>query len=115
MIKIRNRRMRQKRARAKITGTQDTPRLNVFRSNLHIYGSLIDDETGKTILSVNDKEIKKTDNKTKAQIAYEVGVLLGGKAKTKKIKKTVFDRAGNKYKGRVKNLAEGARKGGLTF
>ncbi len=115
MKKASGRRDRQKRVRAKIKGTKDIPRLNVFRSNLYIYGSLIHDEAGKTILSVNDKEIKKREDKTKVEKAFEVGILLGERAKTKKIKKAVFDRAGYKYHGRVKALAEGTRKGGLSF
>lgn len=115
MIKIKGRRFRQKRVRAKIKGAPDMPRLNIFRSNLHIYGSLIDDGVGKTILSVSDRQIKKRNGKTKTQTAYEVGILLSKKAKIKKIKKVVFDRAGYKYLGRVKAFAEGARGGGLKF
>jgi large subunit ribosomal protein L18 len=110
-----NKRLRRhKRVRAKIKGTAKVPRLCVFRSNKHIYGQLIDDEKGKILLSAKDLEIKKVV-KDKIVIAKEVGKLLAEKAITKKYKKVVFDRAGYKYHGRVKALAEGAREGGLKF
>lgn len=106
------RKKRHKRVRAKIKGTAKVPRLCVFRSHKHIYGQLIDDEKGKTILSVSDKEVKA---KNKIETAKEVGKTLAQKAVEKKIKKIVFDRGGYKYHGRVKALAEGAREGGLKF
>ena len=113
MIRLSGRKKRQKRVRAKIKGTLERVRLNIFRSNLHIYGSLVDDK-GKVIFSVNDKEVK--DKKgTGTEKAYKVGLLLGEKAKFKKITKVVFDRAGYKYHGRVRALAQGAREGGLKF
>ena len=113
MIRSSGRKKRQKRVRAKIKGTLERVRLNIFRSNLHIYGSLVDDK-GKVIFSVNDKEVK--DKKgTGTEKAYKVGLLLGEKAKFKKITKVVFDRAGYKYHGRVRALAQGAREGGLKF
>ncbi len=101
-----NKRLRRhKRVRAKIKGTAKVPRLCVFRSNKHIYGQLIDDEKGKILLSAKDNIV----------IAKKVGKLLAEKAIVKKYKKVVFDRAGYKYHGRVKSLAEGAREGGLKF
>ena len=127
------RQKRHKRVRAKIHGTAKVPRLCVFRSNRHIYAQLIDDEKGKTLVSANDLIIKpKTKSqkvKTKNQkgekdkkmltkkigLAYEVGKLIAKKASEKKIKKVVFDRGGYKYHGRLKALAEGARKAGLKF
>jgi large subunit ribosomal protein L18 len=110
-----NKRLRRhKRVRARIKGTAKVPRLCVFRSNKHIYGQLIDDEKGKILLSVKDLEIKKPA-KDNIVIAKEVGKLLAEKAIAKKYKKVVFDRAGYKYHGRVKALAEGAREGGLKF
>jgi len=113
MIRSSGRKKRQKRVRAKIKGTLERVRLNIFRSNLHIYGSLVDNK-GKVIFSVNDKEVK--DKKgTGTEKAYKVGLLLGEKAKFKKITKVVFDRAGYKYHGRVRALAQGAREGGLKF
>ena len=113
MIRSSGRKKRQKRVRAKIKGTLERVRLNIFRSNLHIYGSLVDNK-GKVIFSVNDKEVK--DKKgTGTEKAYKVGLLLGEKAKFKKITEVVFDRAGYKYHGRVRALAQGAREGGLKF
>jgi len=85
---------------------------------------LIDDQTGKVILSASDYEVKKSDTPktskdkkegTKIKIAYEVGKLIAKKAQEKKIKKVVFDRGGFVYHGRVKALAQGAREGGLEF
>lgn len=108
------RQRRHKSIRAKIKGTAKVPRLFVFRSNKHIYGQLIDDEKGKTLLTVKDLEIKKA-SKGKIAIAKEVGKLLAEKAVANKYKKVVFDRGGYKYHGRVKALAEGAREKGLKF
>jgi len=96
---------RHRRVRAKINGTAETPRLCVFRSNQYIYAQIIDDEKGKTIASA------KGDLKN----AKEVGSEVAEKAMAQKIVKIVFDRAGYKYHGRVKSLAEGAREKGLKF
>jgi large subunit ribosomal protein L18 len=104
---------RHKRIRAKIIGTKETPRLYVFRSNKHIYAQLIDDGKGKTLISAKDTDIKKKIKKT--ELATEVGKLIAKKALENKIEKIVFDRAGYKYHGRVKSLADGARQGGLKF
>jgi len=108
---------RHKRIRAKINGTSDIPRLCVFRSNNHIYAQLIDDQKGVVISAASDKEIKKDkgSKKGKTELAFETGKLIAQKAKKRKIERIVFDRAGYKYHGRVKALAEGARKGGLRF
>jgi large subunit ribosomal protein L18 len=107
---------RHKRIRAKMKGTAEVPRLCVFRSNKHVYGQLIDDEKGKTILSSSDFELKKSKIKSqKLKIAHEIGKLLAKKAMEKKIEKIVFDRGGYKYHGRIKALADGAREGGLKF
>lgn len=103
------------RVRSKIFGTAKLPRLSVFRSNTHIYGQLIDDEKGVTLASFSDLKIKKTKELKKTEIAGMVGEELAKKAAAKKIKKVVFDRNGLRYHGRVKALAEGARKGGLEF
>jgi len=113
-VKREKRQLRHKRVRAKIMGTAKIPRLCVFRSNKHIYGQLIDDEKGKTLLIASDLEIKKVKVK-KIDIAQQVGQLLAKKAIDKKIEKIIFDRGGYKYHGRVKALAEGARQGGLKF
>lgn len=110
---------RRVKVRAKISGTADRPRLAVHRSLLNIFAQLIDDTTGKTLLSVHSKKIdKKADageRKGKTAIAYLVGKELATQAKDKKIVKVVFDRAGFQYQGRVQALADGAREGGLEF
>ena len=123
-IKREKRIRRHKRVRAKIFGTSKVPRFCVFRSNKHIYGQLIDDEKGKTLLSVSDfkigklkikKEKEKIERKAKIARAYEIGKMIAEKALEEKIKKVVFDRGGYKYHGRVKAVAEGARDAGLLF
>lgn len=133
-IKREKRIQRHKRVRAKIFGTEERPRLCVFRSNKHIYAQLIDDEMGKTLLTVHDMELKRkkssssaktTKEKTRGKeekqytlqekLAYEVGKLIAQRASDKKIEKVVFDRDGYRYHGRVKALAEGVREGGLKF
>ncbi len=107
---------RHARIRAKISGTYDRPRLSIFRSNKYIYAQLIDDETGKTLVAASDIGIKQgKTKKTKTEYAKEVGSLVAKAAKTKKIKTVVFDRGGFIFAGRVKSLAEGARKEGLVF
>lgn len=105
--------IRHKRVRAKVQGDASKPRLCVFRSNQYIYAQLIDDATGKTILSVNDIEMKGKDKKSDS--SKKLGKILAEKALEKKIAEVVFDRGGYKYHGRVKALAEGAREGGLKF
>jgi large subunit ribosomal protein L18 len=105
--------IRHKRVRAKVSGDKSKPRLCVFRSNQHIYAQLVDDSTGKTILSINDVELKKKDKKSDS--ARKLGKALAEKSLEKKISEVVFDRGGYKYHGRVKALAEGAREGGLKF
>ncbi|MFA5714307.1 MAG: 50S ribosomal protein L18 [Candidatus Paceibacterota bacterium] len=105
--------IRHKRVRAKVLGSESKPRLCVFRSSQHIYAQLIDDATGKTILAVNDIELKGKDKK--ADSAKKIGKMIAEKAVEKKISEVIFDRGGYKYHGRVKALAEGAREGGLKF
>ena len=99
------RKRRHRRVRAKIKGTGEVPRLCVFRSNKYIYAQIIDDEKGKTLASAK-AELNKAD---------KVGESIAKKAIDQKINKVVFDRGGYKYHGRVKTLAEAARKGGLKF
>ncbi len=111
--KIRHRRVRQK-----VTGTVSRPRLCVFRSLNHIHAQLIDDSMGQTLVSMNtlDSQVRsKTDGMGKSKKAEIVGTLLAEKALNKGIKQVVFDRGGYKYHGRVKALAEAARKTGLEF
>jgi large subunit ribosomal protein L18 len=116
--KTEKRQSRHRRIRAKIKGTSSVPRIGVFRSNKHIYAQLIDDEKGKIILIASDLELKKKSGK-KFDLALQVGELLAKKVldlpATHKIEKVVFDRGGYQYHGRVKALADGARKGGLKF
>jgi large subunit ribosomal protein L18 len=105
---------RQKAIRAKISGTKERPRLNVFRSSKHTYAQIIDDNKQVTIISMSDKSATDT-KKTKTEKAFQLGEKIAEKAKEKKIDKIVFDRSGYLYHGRVKALADGARKGGLKF
>lgn len=104
---------RHNRVRAKVSGTADAPRLNVFRSNKGLYLQLIDDVKGVTLLSVTEAEIK--EGKTKVEKAKVAGRLMAKKAQEKDIKKVVFDRGGYQYHGRTQAVAEGAREGGLEF
>ena len=106
---------RHKRVRGKISGTAERPRLNVFRSNANIYAQVIDDTTGTTLCAAStlDKEIEGNGgNKTAARA---VGKLVAERCKAKGIDTVVFDRGGYLYHGRVAELAEGAREGGLEF
>ena len=102
------------RIREKIIGTEQVPRLVVFRSNKHIYAQLINDATSRTIVASSDHKISK-DKANKIEIAKKVGLSLASSAAKKNVKNVVFDRAGYKYHGRVKALAEGSREGGLSF
>lgn len=106
---------RKLRVRAKVSGTKARPRLSVFRSNREIYAQIIDDEMGKTLVSVSAKDRAALKTKTKTERAEGLGEIIAGKALKAKIKKVVFDKSGYKYHGRVKAVAEGARKGGLEF
>lgn len=120
MAKINKRKLRHLRIRKKIVGTQDLPRLSVFRSNKNIYAQLIDDKSNKTIVWASSlKNIKsKSEEKTKLSkkdFASLVGESLAKAATAKKITRVVFDRSGYKYHGRIKSLAESARLGGLKF
>lgn len=109
------RQTRHKRVRGKISGTAACPRLNVFRSLQNIYAQLIDDDKGVTLASAStvEKEFEEYGGNTGA--ARKVGELLAKRAVEKDITKVVFDRGGYIYHGRVKELAEGAREGGLKF
>lgn len=120
MIKkvVRNdaRKARHDRVRAKVSGTKEMPRLNVFRSNNNIFAQIIDDEAGVTLVSASsiDKELK-LENGGNIDAAKKVGELIAERAKKAKISKVVFDRGGYLYHGRVKALAEAAREKGLEF
>lgn len=106
---------RHKRVRSKISGTSECPRLNVFRSASNIYAQLIDDVAGVTLASASslDKEIKGYGGNKES--ARKVGQLIAQRATEKGISTVVFDRGGYIFHGRVKELAEGAREGGLKF
>ena len=106
---------RHKRVRAKVSGTPEMPRLNVFRSEANIYAQIIDDVSGVTLVSASslDKAVEGYGGNVAAATA--VGKLVAERAKAKGIETVVFDRGGYLYHGRVKALAEGAREGGLQF
>ena len=113
------RKRRHLRVRAKISGTPDRPRLNVFRSSAHTYAQLIDDTRGHTIAAASSREPDVLDrlngSATKSDKARAVGQLIGQRAKEAGIESVVFDRGGYKFHGRVKAVAEGAREAGLKF
>lgn len=106
---------RHARVRAKVTGTALRPRLNVFRSNSNIYAQLIDDVAGVTLVSASSVEKDFGESKGNKEEARKVGKLIAERATGKGIDEVVFDRGGYIYHGRVKELAEGAREGGLKF
>lgn len=109
---------RHKRVRKRILGTPKRPRLVVYRSLNHIYAQIIDDLKGETLASASSlsQELRsKIEKGGNIKSAYAVGELLARSAQKKRIERIVFDRGGYKYHGRVKALAEGARKGGLKF
>lgn len=121
-MKIRNTKLQRKtRISRKIKGTEEKPRLSVFRSNNAIYAQLINDKKGQTILGVTEKHLPETLAKgqssfgRKIEKAKALGIVLAQKAKEKKISEVVFDKGSYKYHGRIKALAEGAREEGLQF
>lgn len=105
---------RKKRIRTKLRARADRPRLSVFVSNKHIYAQIIDDQKGRTLASATDREVEQKGGKT-VDVAKRIGELIAKKAKNTDVSKVVFDRGGYKYHGRLRALAEGARKGGLSF
>lgn len=111
------RKKRHKRVRKKILGTPKRPRLVVYKSLNHIYAQIIDDLKGETLVTASSlsQKIRKKIKGKNIKDAYAVGELLAQKALVKKIERVAFDRGGYKYHGRVKALADGARKGGLKF
>ena len=109
---------RKKRIRKSIFGTQERPRLSIFRSAKHIYAQIIDDTTGHTLASAStlEKVAKEfPEYKNKVSVATFIGKLVAERANEKGIKKVVFDRSGFLYHGRVKALSDGAREAGLDF
>ena len=113
--KAKRRKRIQHRVRRHIRGTAERPRLNVFRSNHHIYAQLIDDLAGHTLASASTLESSVEQQGSKTEQAAAIGKLLADRAREKNIENVVFDRSGYLYHGRVKALAEGAREGGLKF
>ena len=109
------RQVRHTRVRAKISGTAECPRLNVFRSLQNIYAQLIDDVNGVTLASASTVEKEFTEYGGNKEAAHKVGETLAKRALEKGIEVCVFDRGGYIYHGRVQELAEGARAGGLKF
>lgn len=110
--------IRHKRIRKKVKGVSEQPRLSVFRSSKHIYAQIIDDSKGVTLVSAStlSKELNEKDVKlSTTEGAFSVGELVAQKALEKGIKDICFDRGGYQYHGKVKSLADGARKGGLKF
>ena len=106
---------RHKRVRAKVSGTPEMPRLNVFRSEKHIYAQIIDDVNGTTLCSASSVEKDFEGLGSNKEAAKKVGMMVAERAKAKGIENVVFDRGGYIYHGRVKELADGAREGGLVF
>jgi large subunit ribosomal protein L18 len=111
------RQRRHDRLRRKVRGTAERPRLVVFRSNTGIYAQVVDDDAGRTLVasSSNEKGFPGPDGEGKAGVATVVGRLVAERAKAAGIDRVVFDRGGNRYHGRVRALAEGARDAGLEF
>ena len=110
------RRKRHDRIRLRLEGTESRPRLAVFRSNIHIYAQVIDDGTGKTLASAStvEKELRGS-KQTKIEEAAVIGRLIAERARTAGVQRVVFDRAGFRYHGRIKSLADAAREAGLDF
>ena len=113
------RKRRHVRVRAKVSGTPQRPRLNVFRSSAHIYAQVIDDTRGHTVVAASDLEAavkdRAGDGATKSARAKVVGQVLAERAKEAGVDAVVFDRGGFLYHGRVRAVADGAREGGLIF
>ena len=112
------RKRRHERVRNKVKGTASRPRLCVFRSLSHIYAQVIDDVAGRTLAAASDIEkalAASRDGKKKTDVAVAVGELVAQRAREKGVEQVVFDRGGYRFHGRVKALAEAARKAGLRF
>jgi large subunit ribosomal protein L18 len=113
------RKRRHVRVRAKVAGSPQRPRLNVFRSSAHMYAQVIDDLAGHTLVAASDmdEDVKKLtgEKATKTERAKAVGSVVADRAKAVGVTTVVFDRGGFLYHGRIKAVAEGAREGGLEF
>ena len=113
--RVRQRARRRRRIRKKIRGTAAQPRLSVFRSNLHIYAQIIDDDRGHTLAHASSRELDIKGSCKDVEAAKVVGKLLAERAAKAGIVTIAFDRGGHLYHGRVQALADGAREGGLKF
>lgn len=116
--RVEARKRRHMRVRSSVSGTPERPRLNVFRSDKHIYAQVIDDTQGHTLAAAStiDTELQgEVEGKSKIERAKLVGELVAKRAQEKGVKKVVFDRGGFQYHGRVKALADAAREAGLEF
>lgn len=116
-VKLRKKNIEKRKLRVKnkIFGTSIVPRLCVFKSNKYIQAQVIDDEKGNTLVALTSQKIKETKKMTKIEESFEVGKEIAEMSLEKNIKEVVFDRNGYRYHGRVKSLADGARKGGLKL
>jgi len=114
-MKLMGRKRRHLRIRKKVSGTEQRPRLCVFRSNRHIYAQMIDDTRHSVLFGIGSLNDKELSGKKKTEVAFEIGKKIGQTAIDKGIKEITFDRGGYRYHGRVKSLAEGVRKAGLKF
>jgi large subunit ribosomal protein L18 len=117
VVKINKRSRRRAAIRKHMWGTSERPRLVVFRSLKHIYAQIIDDDKGNTLCAMSSKakDFKAEDKARKTEVSFQIGLKLGEKALAGGVTKVAFDRSGYKYHGRVKALADGARKAGLVF
>ena len=116
VLRKNNKIRRKLRVRKKIFGTSKKPRLSVYRTNKYCYGQIIDDSKGVTLVSLSLNDIKKFHkDKNKMEASFEIGKILAEKALEKKIKTAIFDRSSYHYHGRIKQIAEGAREGGLKL
>ena len=108
---------RHLRVRRKVKGTGERPRLAVFRSLRHIYAQVVDDQRGVTLAAASslDASIRSGDSLPKTEVSGHVGSLIAERARAEGVERVVFDRGGHKYHGRVRELAEAARKQGLVF
>lgn len=109
------RKRRHVRVRARVSGTTERPRLNVYRSNKHIYVQLVDDTTGKTLASASTQEKGYEGNGGNVEAAKKIGALIAERSIAKGFKSVVFDRGGYLYHGRIQALADAAREAGLEF
>ena len=108
------RRKRHERLRLRISGSSERPRLSVFRSAKFIYAQVIDDTTGRTLAAASSRE-SDLAGESKVDVARAVGLALAERAKAAGVERVVFDRAGFRYHGRIKSLADAAREAGLDF